>query len=150
MKKALKLFIVPFVIICTIAPVFAASDEIYTSLFGNTGAGGYDVVAYFTENSAIEGNDSFSTEYKNVEWLFSSAKNLNKFQNNPEMYAPQFGGYCAWAVANGDIASGDPERWVVHNDKLYLNYDANVQAMWTADKDNLINLGNTNWPSVLN
>jgi YHS domain-containing protein len=128
----------------------ASEDEIYTTFFSDSGAGGYDVVAYFTENMPVEGSDDFTVEYKNAEWYFSSQANLDKFNENPDMYVPQYGGYCAWAVANGDTASGDPLQWTVLNNRLYLNYDADIQAMWSADRENLIAKGDMNWPGVLN
>ena len=130
-------------------PALAAKDEIYTSFFSNDGAGGYDVVAYFTNGKPVKGDDRYSAEYKDVEWLFSSQKNLDLFKQNPDMYAPQYGGYCAWAVANGYTASGDPLQWSVVNDKLYLNYDAEIQTKWTKDRDSLIVSGDKNWPGVL-
>ncbi len=49
-------------------------------------------------------------------------ENLNKFKANPPQYAPQYGGYCAWAVANNDTAKGDPLQWAIYNGKIYLNY----------------------------
>jgi len=130
--------------------VHAVEDEIYTSFFSGAGAGGYDVVAYFTDGKPAEGNDKFSMKYKDADWNFASEEHLAKFKENPDMYVPQYGGYCAWAVANGDIASGDPLQWTVLNDKLYLNYNADIQSKWTADRDNLIVLGDKNWPDVLN
>ena len=130
--------------------VYAVEDQIYTTFFSNAGAGGYDVVAYFTDGKPAEGDDKFSTEYNNADWYFSSNDHLEKFKANPELYVPQYGGYCAWAVANGDIASGDPMQWTLLNNKLYLNYNADIQAKWTADRDNLILLGDQNWPGVLN
>ena len=130
--------------------VYAVEDQIYTTFFSNAGAGGYDVVAYFTDGKPVEGDDKISAEYNNADWYFSSNDHLEKFKANPELYVPQYGGYCAWAVANGDIASGDPMQWTLLNNKLYLNYNADIQAKWTADRDNLIILGDKNWPDVLN
>ena len=127
----------------------AKEDEIYTSFFSSTGAGGYDVVAYFTEGKPVEGNGKYVTEYKNAEWQFASQENLEKFKQDPETYAPQYGGYCAWAVSQGSLASGDPLQWSIVNDRLYLNYDAKIQARWSADRDNFIVQGNKNWPNVL-
>lgn len=128
----------------------AGEDEIFTSFFSNAGAGGYDVVAYFTESKPVEGDDGISTEYKGADWYFSSKENLDLFLADPEKYLPQYGGYCAWAVANNSTASGDPLQWAVVNGKLYLNYNADIQAQWNADKENLIALGDMNWPQVLN
>ena len=132
------------------AMAFAAKDEIYTSFLSDAGAGGYDVVAYFTESRPVEGSKDFVTEYKGAEWRFASQENLDMFLGNPDKYVPQYGGYCAWAVANNATASGDPLQWSVVNDKLYLNYDANIQVQWEADRDKFIVLGDKNWPDVLN
>jgi hypothetical protein len=67
----------------------------------------------------------------------------------PERYAPQYGGYCAWAVAQGSTASGDPQYWKIVNDKLYLNYDAQVQKKWETNIPVFIQQADKNWPTVL-
>ncbi len=150
MYKLFKSFIFTVGILAVSHSAFAAKDEIYTSLFSKVGAGGYDVVAYFTESKPVKGSDDFSTQYKKAEWHFASAANLQAFQANPEKYAPQYGGYCAYAVALNSTASGDPLQWSVVDKKLYLNYDADVQIRWNADRDNFIVKSEKNWPSVLN
>ncbi len=127
-----------------------ALDTINTPWYSNTAIEGYDPVAYFSENAAVEGNKSHKLEWQGANWHFASAQNRALFEANPEKYAPQYGGYCAWAVANGDTASGDPLQWTVLNDRLYLNYDADIQAMWSADRESLIAKGDMNWPGVLN
>ena len=132
-----------------ISPAMAAKSEIYTGLFSNLAAGGYDVVAYFEQGEAVEGSRSFKTKWKDAEWRFSSAENLAAFEANPEAYAPQYGGYCAWATAQGYTAPGNPEYWTVYEDKLYLNYDAKVQSDWLQDKDGFIEAANANWPGIL-
>ncbi len=128
----------------------AKEDPIYTSYFSNNGAGGYDVTAYFSESKPVKGKKAFTTRYKDADWLFASQENLDKFVSDPEKYAPQYGGYCAWAVSQGSVASGDPLLWTVHNDKLYLNYNKKINTKWASDMDNLISTGDKNWPSVLN
>ena len=128
----------------------AAEDPIYTSLFSNKAAGGYDVTAYFSESKPVKGNKKFSTEYMGAQWLFASKDNLDKFVADPEKFAPQYGGYCSWAAAQGSIASGDPEHWEVYNGKLYLNYNKDIHQRWMADKDNFITKGDSNWPAILN
>ena len=148
-NRTRRLFLASASILLT-TPAFAAEDEIYTSFFSSAGAGGYDVVAYFSDGKPVKGNDQYTMEYKDAEWNFASQENLDKFKQSPDMYAPQYGGYCAWAVANGSTASGDPLQWSVVNNKLYLNYDAEIQAMWASDRDNLIVMGDKNWPGVLN
>ncbi|SFZ89589.1 YHS domain-containing protein [Flaviramulus basaltis] len=71
-------------------------------------AEGYDIVAYF-KNEAIEGNKAFKTEFDGINYKFSSEKNLNIFNEDPKKYIPQYGGYCAYAVATkGEKVSINP------------------------------------------
>ena len=126
-----------------------ADAPIYTGTFSNTALSGYDTVAYFETGAAAKGSKQHSTEYMGARWLFSSADHLNKFKANPAFYAPQFGGYCAWAVAHNNTAKGDPLQWTLYKDKLYLNYDASIKALWRADKDAKIAAAEANWPAVL-
>ncbi|MDA9557345.1 YHS domain-containing protein [Vibrio sp.] len=127
----------------------AMADEIYTGFFSNKAISGYDSVAYFTEGKPVEGKEAFTTTYKGAEWLFASQDNLDKFVADPEAYAPQFGGYCAWAVsAKNDLAPGEPDQWAIVDGKLYLNYDADIKALWDKDRSKHIAQANTNWPSI--
>ena len=132
-----------------LAVVFSASasaqDWIYTGLFNNNAVGGYDAVAYFTEGEPVRGDRDYSTEWRGANWRFSSQDNLDLFLADPEAYAPQYGGYCAWAMANGDFAKGDPEYWRIVDGKLYLNYDATIQQRWEADIEGFIDRANVNW-----
>lgn len=127
-----------------------AADEIYTGLFSNKAVSGYDTVAYFTEGKPVKGTDEHTTKWKGATWHFSSAENLKLFTDNPEKYAPQYGGYCAFALAKNDTVSSDPEAWDITDGKLYLNYSKSVQERWLEDKANYINEANANWPNVLN
>ena len=82
-------------------------------------------------------------------WRFASAKNRDAFAAMPAKYAPQYGGYCAWAVSLGYTASTDPEAWKVVDGKLYLNYSKGVQRQWVDDGPRtLIKAGDKNWPDL--
>ena len=129
--------------------VFAAS-EIYTRFFSNDALSGYDPVAYFNENKPVKGFASYTMSYKGAKWSFSSQQNLDRFKADPIKYAPQYGGYCAWAIAQNDTQKGDPDYWTIHDGKLYLNYDADVKNKWLANKDTLIRKADRYWPEVLN
>ncbi len=109
---------------------------------------GYDVVAYFTQSQAVKGVKEFSFTYSDQEWYFASAENLELFKNNPEKYAPQFGGYCAYGMSRGYKAKTDPEAWTIVNGKLYLNYNLEVRKSWNENQTELIDKANTNWPTV--
>jgi YHS domain-containing protein len=110
---------------------------------------GYDAVAYFTESKAVPGKAEFEHAWNGARWRFASAANRDRFAAAPETYAPQFGGYCAWAVSRGYTASGDPNAWSVVGGKLYLNYSMKVRAQWEQDVPGNIAKGVANWPSVL-
>ncbi len=151
--KVIKSFLVLFAISTSLlfaAPTAHAAKEIYTSTFSKKALSGYDTVAYFTQGKPVKGTDNFKTEYKGAEWLFSSQANLDAFKANPEKYAPQYGGYCAYAVGKyNDLVSADPEAWKIVNGKLYLNYDKDIQAEWAANQSEYITKGNANWPGLI-
>ncbi len=123
-----------------------AIDPIFNE--SGTAIRGYDPVAYFTEGEAVEGSAEFVTEYNGAQWRFASAENRDRFAADPEKYAPQYGGYCAWAVANNYTASTDPDAWSIKDGKLYLNYSKFVRARWAVDKSGNIAKANKNWPSL--
>lgn len=117
-------------------------------LFGSAAVRGYDVVAYFTESRPVEGKRDFSHKWNGAEWHFSSAKNRDLFAANPEKYAPQYGGWCAWAVSQGYTASIDPQAWRIVGGKLYLNYSKSVQQQWAQNVAGNITKGDRNWPDI--
>ena len=82
-------------------------------------------------------------------WRFSSEENRAAFAANPEAYAPQYGGYCAYAVSQGYTASTTPEAWTIVEDKLYLNFSTSVRRRWERDIPGHIAAANANWPDVL-
>lgn len=131
-----------------LSPAFA-KDPVYTGTFSSLAVSGYDPVAYFTEAKPVEGSGEHEYEWNGATWRFSSAENLNSFKSNPKAYAPQYGGYCAWAVGQGYTASSDPQAWRVHDGKLYLNYSKGVQKTWAQDVPGFIAKADANWPKVL-
>jgi YHS domain-containing protein len=90
---------------------------------------GFDTVAYFAAEKAVEGNPKYEFVWNSAKWLFSSVENLEKFKTNPEQYAPQFGGFCSYAVSHNYTANGDPQAWKVVDGKLYLNYSPEVKEI---------------------
>lgn len=134
-----------------IAAPAAHADKapVYTGTFSNLAVQGHDPVAYFTEGKPVKGSRDFSTEYQGAEFRFASQDNLDTFLADPAKYAPQYGGYCAWAVSQGYTAKGDADHWRIVDGKLYLNYNAKVQRDWEADIPGFIEAADTNWPDVL-
>ena len=128
---------------------FAAKPEVYFDRRAGAAIRGYDPVAYFTENKAVKGNKEFSYEYKGANWIFSSQENLDTFTLAPEKYAPQYGGYCAYAVSNGSTASSKPEFFTIHEGKLYLNFSKTVYKKWLKKKDDYIKSADIEWPEII-
>ena len=133
----------------TAPAAFADKDPIYTAKRSNLALQGYDTVAYFTVGEPTKGSADFTTTYQGAEFRFASEANLNLFLADPDAYAPQYGGYCAWAIAQGKTAKGDARRWAVVDGKLYLNYNKGIQRKWDRDRAGFITSANEHWPTVL-
>lgn len=115
-------------------------------------ANGYDVVAYF-DNKAEEGDKTFQTTFDGVAYKFSSKAHLNLFLKKPEQYVPQYGGYCAYAVAlKSDKVSINPKSYLIKNNKLYLFYNAwgtNTLELWLEENQNkIIETADKNWETI--
>jgi len=132
-----------------ITPAAEAAPPVYTGIVKGVAVGGYDTVAFFTDGKPAKGNKDLTTNYDGATWRFASAANRDAFQADPAKYAPQYGGYCAYAVSKGSTAKGDPQAWTVHDGKLYLNYNKNVRATWAKDIPGNVKKGDANWPAVL-
>lgn len=126
----------------------AADGVINKSMWTGTAIEGYDSVAYFKEGRPVEGSSDFEHEWMDATWRFASADNRDLFAADPEKYAPQYGGYCAYAVAQGGTASIDPEAWRIVDDKLYLNLNKQVQQLWLQDIQGFIAKADANWPKI--
>ncbi len=126
----------------------ALAQDVNTGWFSDIAIKGYDPVAYFTENRPVKGQKQHSVRWRDARWLFASEANRRAFVENPDRYAPQYGGFCAWAVAHGDRADIDPEQFTVHEGRLYLNYNARIQQKWSEDKAALIEAADEQWPKL--
>ena len=113
-------------------PVFATGDGAIR---------GHDPVAYFTAGKPTKGSDQHTFEWNGATFKFASAENRDTFAANPDKYAPQYGGYCAYT---------DPEAWSIYQDKLYLNYSLGVRKRWSEDIPGRVAKADKNWPGVLN
>lgn len=111
---------------------------------------GYDAVAYFADGKPVAGSSAFEYRWMNAVWRFASAEHRDRFAKEPEKFAPQFGGYCAYAVSRGYTADGDPKAWRIVDGQLFLNYSPDVQKMWLQDVPGNIAKGRQNWPAALN
>jgi YHS domain-containing protein len=116
---------------------------------GETAILGYDTVAYFTDGKPVKGQDAFVHEWQGAKWKFASQAHLEQFKASPEQYAPQYGGYCAYGVANDNLVSIEADKFRIVDGKLYLNYNADVQEKWIKDIPGFIRLADAKFMSLL-
>ena len=110
---------------------------------------GYDPVAFFTEKKAMVGDQNIVFDWSGSQWRFISKENLELFKMNPEKYAPQYGGYCAYGVSENHKSPTDPNAWTVVGNKLYLNYSLKVKELWSTDIPGRINKADENWRTLV-
>ena len=155
MKKRTKIILISLLVIITLVFTFAkvervsplswGHEEVNQPMFSKQAINGYDAVAYFTVNKAVLGNNAYSYKWKNADWNFSSEENKNLFIENPEKYAPQYGGYCAFAVSKGFTANTDPNSFEIIDGKLYLFADEGVKSDWKENQTENLQKCNANW-----
>ncbi|AZP13343.1 YHS domain-containing (seleno)protein [Undibacterium parvum] len=122
-----------------VAPIFSTEEGAIR---------GYDPVAYFKQNKPVKGRKDLSTTWQGAQWHFSSQANLDAFKADPEKYAPQYGGYCAYGVAQGYTPEIDPSAYKVLNGKLYLNLSPVVLKKWKKDIPGYVKDADKNWPEL--
>jgi hypothetical protein len=109
---------------------------------------GTDVTAYFTEGRPAAGSADHSLRWAGATWRFANAAARTAFAADPHAYAPQYGGWCAWAVAEGYLAPTVPEAWAIVDGRLYLNFSRRIQRRWERDIPGNIARGDANWPDL--
>ena len=135
--------------IATLATPAARADGIVNVDTSGVAIQGYDPVAYFTDGAATPGSSAYTAEWEGAVWHFASAGNRDAFVASPERYAPQYGGWCAYAATKGYAAETDPANgWTVRDGKLYLNWDAEVKQEWSKDIPGNLALSEANWPAI--
>jgi hypothetical protein len=126
--------------------------------FGGTASGesppsevaiqGFDSVEYFKDAKALQGSESFVSHWHNMAWLFLNKENMDLFAANPEKYAPQYDGYCAWAMSEAVISPSDPEIWKIVNGKLYLLCSQSAYEKWIKDIQRNIQKADEIWKEL--
>jgi YHS domain-containing protein len=125
----------------------AQKPEVYSSR--DAAIRGYDPVAYFSQGGPVKGSKQYTHAWRAATWHFASAENRDRFASEPEKYAPRYGGYCAYGVAQGYAVEIDPAAWSVVDGRLYLNYSLGIRDRWRKDIPGHIRSADANWPAVL-
>lgn len=132
-----------------IAATAAALTPINRTLLSGLAIKGYDPVAYFTDGKPVKGDKAFTFDWQGATWRFASAAHRDLFAKSPAQYAPQYGGYCAKAVSEGNTAEITPEAWEIVDGRLYLNYSLEIQKVWEANFHERIKQADAQWPKLL-
>ncbi|ETA49270.1 YHS domain-containing (seleno)protein [Ponticoccus alexandrii] len=122
------------------------APEVYAEL--GVAIDGSDPVAYFDGKGPVMGEDH-GLMWRGATWYFASPRNAARFEADPKAFAPQFGGYCAFAASRGYLAPTIPEAWTLHGGRLYLNASLRARELWLADVEGNIAKGRANWPGIL-
>lgn len=145
-RKFMKMALAVPAIGAMASPVWAISPVFKTDGFAIQG---YDPVAYFTALKPVLGSDRHMLKWRGAIWRFSSAGNMVAFEMSPHIFAPQYGGYCAFVMSQGMIADSIPEAWTIYQDKLYLNFSTQARGFWRRDIAGYIEAANSFWPEIL-
>lgn len=148
-------FVISTAAALTLATAAFAGDQ-YVDPTGYA-VSGYDVVAYFDLDQApvgkaqpagVPGNKDITADYNGATFAFSTEANKKRFLSDPESFAPQYDGHCAYGVSKGGKVPGNPNLWRIVDDKLYLNITKNVVGFWEEDIPGNLNLAENNWVSL--
>jgi YHS domain-containing protein len=132
----------------TAAPAPAQAGAVNTIGSKGVAIRGYDPVAYFTEGKPRKGSAEFAAQYQGAAWHFASAAHKALFEANPAKYAPAYGGFCAYGVAQGYLVKIEPDAWAIRDGTLYLNYDRGVQRSWNRSPAAYIAQADAKWPGL--
>lgn len=147
MRTYLAKFLALFVLLSS---QFAMADPAVYLNNSGVALSGNEPIEYFTAKAPVKGLATLSIQYHNATYWFASQENRTSFLAEPHRYAPQYGGYCAYAAALGKKAPGDPTQWSVVEGKLYINYDARIQKLWLSDAPGYIKSADSKWGDLQN
>lgn len=142
----MNLYTLLFLLVAAPGIGIAQRSEVFTTKDG--AIDGYDAVAYFTSGKPTKGLKSYSSQWNGATWFFSNRENKMLFDADPQRFAPQYGGYCAYGTAEGHKAPTQSDAWSIVNNKLYLNYDLDVRTKWSKNQSGYIEQADRNWPQV--
>lgn len=115
---------------------------------GGIALSGYDTVAYFSDREAQPGDPDYVVRWRGAMWFFVNDENMERFEMDPLAYVPQYGGFCAFAAAKGEIQPADPTLFAVRDGKLYLVQNRQDFDAWAADAERFVARADSLWPSI--
>ena len=113
------------------------------------GIQGYDPVAFFTDGKPVLGKEEFHGTYHDVVYHFASVEHQIAFEKSPETYEPQFGGYCAYGVAQKHLVPVKIDAFQIVNGRLLMQYDASVRETFNKDQSGNLQAADKNWLELI-
>lgn len=110
---------------------------------------GYDTVAFFTQDRAVQGTEEYKSVYHGAVYYFDSASNQSLFDADPERYQPQFGGHCSMAMSMGKLEAGDVSTWSIVDGRLIVQRNVKAEAMWAMNPTGNLSKADGNWPRLV-
>jgi YHS domain-containing protein len=138
-----------FALTMAVTAVFAKDRVLVSADANGVVLQGYDPVAYFTQGSAVKGEERYKASYEGGTYYFGSETNKKLFKKDPAKYAPQYGGYCAMAVSMGQLEEADPKMFTIHRDKLLVQRNEKAHQMFMANPDALHDKADQQWPGLV-
>ncbi|SNS58884.1 YHS domain-containing (seleno)protein [Tropicimonas sediminicola] len=152
MKRKTTLLLASIALASLAAPSFAEDEYNVSTGFSLEGTPlalrGVDTVALSTLNAVAQGDAAHVVEHDGVAYYFASEITAEKFTADPEAYIPQYGGFCAFAVAIGKKLDGDPRYADIVDGKLYLFVNAAVFAKYKENPEETLRKAEETWPSI--
>lgn len=130
-------------------PTVAAAKDLLNLDGSGVAIQGYDPVAFFTDNRPVKGNPQFQSDYHGAKYYFASAEHKTAFDQEPNKYEPQFGGYCAYGASRGNKAPVKIEAWQIVNGRLLMQYDLDVKSDFNKDQQGNLRKADQNWPGLI-
>lgn len=129
----------------------ATSDQRVLVNLNNDGVAieGYDPVAYFTDAKPVKGDPAFRSTYQGAVYQFASAGHKAIFDEAPARYAPQYGGYCAYAASIDTISPIDPRYWEIVDGRLLLQHNQKAWDLWHKDAAGNLAKADGHWPGLV-
>jgi YHS domain-containing protein len=125
------------------------TEQIVVDWHTGLAIGGYDPVAFFTDGKPTQGRPEFELRYRGAVWRFCNVGNRAAFAEHPDIYMPQFGGYDPVSVARGVAVAGNPDFWVIADQRLFLFYDRGRRETFAADPRRFVGAARRKWPALL-
>ena len=153
--KQTKIFLIAFSFTLGLGTLMAQNENAYSNK-DNIAIEGYDVVAYFADYQALRGNKSFATQHDGTTYYFTSQAHLDAFKANPGKYLPEYGGYCAFAMAKHNMkVPVDPSDFQIADGKLYLFFNDfyegapfNAIVPWVNNEQEMKKTADKNWAAM--